>query len=187
VRALATLNFINAAYDFPDWYYNQADVAEAEAAGELFYGQSWNASYTISRQLWDAANAEARQVAKNLGGSLVNFDTPGPPIGRKEIGVICLLFKRGVDTILVFRDTATDGDVANIEAWVGPAFIDESAPLGMAQLMKKQWIAAGLEWGAQQEKLASSSSIVQRLLVQVRASRKRNGRSSTPTFPVCCS
>jgi hypothetical protein len=72
------------------------------------------------------------------------------------------------DTILVFRDTATEGDYINIEGWVTPAMVDGSAEFGMAQLMKKQWLAAGLEWTSQQETLASSSSILQRLIVQVR-------------------
>ena len=96
VRALAMLNFVNAAYDNPDFYVKQENIAEAEMAREMFYGDTWNQSYTATRRLWDAANAEARQVASNLGGSLVGFDTPGPPIGRTQIGVVCLLFKRGV-------------------------------------------------------------------------------------------
>ena len=205
VRALAMLNFVNAAYDNPDFYVKQENIAEAEMAREMFYGDTLNQSYTATRRLWDAANAEARQVASNLGGSLVGFDTPGPPIGRTQIGVVCLLFKRGVrplrnllpltlsprlryrridrlpgvdvpsqvasgpsaDTILVFRDTATEGDYINIEGWVTPAIVDGSAEFGMAQIMKKQWLAAGLEWTSKQETLASSSSIVQRLIVQV--------------------
>lgn len=68
----------------------------------------------------------------------------------------------------MFRDTATEGDYINIEGWVTPAMVDGSAEFGMAQLMKKQWLAAGLEWTSKQETLASSSSIVQRLIVQVR-------------------
>ena len=68
----------------------------------------------------------------------------------------------------MFRDTATEGDYINIEGWVTPAMVDGSAEFGMAQLMKKQWLAAGLEWTSQQETLASSSSILQRLIVQVR-------------------
>ena len=79
----------------------------------------------------------------------------------------------------MFRDTATEGDYINIEGWVTPAIVDGSAEFGMAQLMKKQWLAAGLEWTSQQETLASSSSILQRLIVQVRrapiATRARPG------------
>lgn len=142
IRAIAQLCFARGYYNGPAWDYSST-FAEPDAAGELHFGDGTYASSAAeSTSLWLAARAELAAVA---GAEVdLDFDTGT----ANATGIMALLFQRGDDTILVFRETAVDGDYANILAWIVKSVIDGGSALSQTQMMKRTWVnEAGLKWG----------------------------------------
>jgi len=167
VRALAKLQFINAQWEGIESYYFSEDVlAEVDdPLNDLYFNTSSRTEmYDLTVDIWKAAQMELDAVANSIGASSKQYDTPsnintdtGLSVGRHEIGVCSLLFQRGSDTILVFRDTVTAGDNSNVNAFVTSSIVDKESELGATKMMKKNWENAGLEWGEDQKQREAES------------------------------
>ena len=147
VRGLAKLNFINAKLNT---FFFGFDILNELDSGELqFNASSPEDSRDITTALLEAARREVADIANSINASYEFYDTPNEA-ARNTTGIACILFKRGSDSILVFRDTASEGDNANVMVLAEPAIVDTKAYYGGTQLLKRNWERAGLEWGPTQ-------------------------------------
>ena len=98
----------------------------------------------------NATRAEAAAAAAAAGGSF-DFEFDAPKGHSREVtGINALLFKKGKEHILAFRDTESPGESFNVESWITSSVIDGDAEDGMTKRMKMLWEKANLTWGKNQ-------------------------------------
>ena len=171
VRALAKFIFLNArgAQDWKDYMFAYKSVAAAAEAGDLWYTDTkGEAAYTEMNKMvmtfLAATEAETNAVADAHNAIIQENDVPNRENGRAAIGLVALLWKKGDERILWWRDTVSAGDAINIESWFTSAFADEKH--GMTKWMKDGWLGAGLEFDDEMTKRSKASSTKQKALLQ---------------------
>jgi len=149
VRALTKLVIYNGSFG---GFESQEVLAELEdPANELFFGANNSVEMiSINDDLWIAAKREIDDIAESIQASVRYYDTPQRDVSRFGIGIASLLFKRGSDSILVFRATTTDGDFQNVYNMVTHPIIDTKSTLSGTKMLERNWKRAGLEWGKDQ-------------------------------------
>ncbi len=193
VRGLAKLNMANQANDWDYFKHGTATMREIIANGDSYYTDSTapmqagppllSVSNNLTWHFTQMIRAEAQALAAASDtlhfaeydtpatlGQTAEYDTPGPAtVARREVGIACIKFTRGTDTILAFRDTESPGDYKNIESWLTASAADPVAEGGMTQLMKRHWKAAGAGWGddaAAHERASKADDTKYRAIVQ---------------------
>jgi hypothetical protein len=131
VRALAKFIFLNAA-GAQDWdVYSDWGTAMdiPAAAGDLWYTNKTDKSSAVAdmnKMVMTFLNAtikESNAVADANDAVIQEYDVPNREKGRAKIGLVALLWKKGKERILWWRDTISPGDNINIESWMTSAFV----------------------------------------------------------------
>ena len=115
VRAIAMLTFMNMAWDTIWYKWSTRDhLAPLAATGDVIYnltdkGADALVAREALRKFANATRAEAAAAASAAGGSF-NFEFDAPKgHSRETTGINALLFTKGREHILAFRDTESPG------------------------------------------------------------------------------
>jgi hypothetical protein len=144
VRALAKLTFLNAKgaadWDRYKWIdlkeikvtdkMNGKDVPYTDGATSNYKDAFVEYNQKVVNVFAAAVANESNAVADSNNGTIRNFDVPDREGGRGKIGLVALLFQRGKEVIIAWRDTISPGDSTNIEAWITSQFADSVNGMG---------------------------------------------------------
>jgi len=150
VRALAKLAFYNEQRDLNEFILSEDLLSQYDSSELYFDANTTGEMRNVTQAVWEAARKEIDDISNSIGASTRLYDTPDNDSSRLEIGLSCLLFTRGSDTILLFPSTSSLGDFAYTVSLITPAATDTDSPLGATNMLKQNWLRAGLEWGQEQ-------------------------------------
>lgn len=155
IRALAKLTFLNAqgaregALQNVDTVkgYKWVDLKSIKVTDEMSgkdvpFSSTGSSSSVQYKDAFEAYNQkvvnvfaaavanESNAVANSNNDTIRNFDVPDREGGQGKIGLVSLLYQRGDEVILAWRDTISSGDTHNIEAWMTSQFADSINGMG---------------------------------------------------------